>query len=255
MFYQSIHIGTSDYFKKEYGTNFNFAPHMHPCFEFITVMSGQMSAMVDGVTYTLNKGDGILIFPNQIHSLSSECSEHMLCIFSPKLVAAYWSKASRFKPISNLFRPEEYLINKLDDFGDNTKTIAKKGLLYLLCNCFNEVAEYSDSETNNKNLLQQIFVFLDQNFSGDCTLADLSKEIGYDYAYLSRYFKKSVGISYNQYLNIYRLNNACYLLNNTDETILNCAYESGFTSLRSFNRNFKEHFGVSPTQYIKSSRG
>ncbi|MBE6648237.1 MAG: AraC family transcriptional regulator [Ruminococcaceae bacterium] len=42
------------------------------------------------------------------------------------------------------------------------------------------------------------------------------------------------------------------MLKSGSETIIQCAYESGFISLRSFNRNFKQRFGVSPTEYRKN---
>ena len=48
MFYEFKHIGSSDYFVKEYGENFSFPPHMHLCFELITVLEGEMSVTVDG---------------------------------------------------------------------------------------------------------------------------------------------------------------------------------------------------------------
>jgi len=45
------------------------------------------------------------------------------------------------------------------------------------------------------------------------------------------------------------LSHACYLLKNTAQSVLQCALDSGYTSLRSFNRNFKAQFGISPSQY------
>ena len=42
-----------------------------------------------------------------------------------------------------------------------------------------------------------------------------------------------------------------YLMDNTDGSIMQCALESGFDSIRSFNRNFKERFAITPVQYRK----
>ena len=252
MFYELCHIGNSDYFVKQYGENFSFAPHMHRCFEFITTLEGEMTVTVDGKEYLLRKDEALLIFPNQIHSLDCTNSKHMLCIFSPQLVAAYSSKVAMKKPENNKFSPKPHLLSELDGFDESTKTIAKKGVLYLICSDFDSKAKYIDRTVKSQNLLEKIFMYIDENFKSECSLSDLSKSLGYDYAYASRYFKRSVGISFNEYVNIYRLNNACYLMNNTDETVLNCALESGYASLRSFNRNFKMHFGISPSEYKKS---
>ncbi|MBO5019498.1 MAG: AraC family transcriptional regulator, partial [Clostridia bacterium] len=66
-----------------------------------------------------------------------------------------------------------------------------------------------------------------------------------------RFFKNMIGISFNRYVINYRLSHACYLLNNTDSSIINCAIDSGFYSIRTFNRNFKTQYGITPEEYRK----
>ena len=251
MFYEFKHIGSSDYFVKEYGEDFSFPPHMHLCFEMIALLEGEMKVTVDGRENILHKGEALLIFPNQLHSLSSENSRHVLCIFSPDLVRAYSSKTEKVIPENNFFVPDKYLLDAVDKMGEDASLIAKKGALYSLCAAFDESAAYIPRRSGQKGLLSGIFAFVEQNFASECTLEELSAQLGYDYAYLSRCFKKSTGISYVSYLNIYRLNKACYLLDNTDRSILQCALDSGYSSLRTFNRNFKNHFGFSPAEYRK----
>ena len=134
---------------------------------------------------------------------------------------------------------------------EDADLIAKKGLLYLLCAAFDKNACYKPRKSSQRALLSKIFSFVEENFASECTLEELAAQLGYDYAYLSRSFKKTAGISYVSYLNIFRLNKACYLLDNTDKSILQCAFEVGYSSLRTFNRNFKNQFGISPAEYRK----
>ena len=89
---------------------------------------------------------------------------------------------------------------------------------------------------------------------GECTLSDAVERVGMNYSYISRNFKKLVGMSFNDYVNLMRLNQACYLLKNTDRSITDCGYESGFRSIHTFNRNFKERYGISPQQYRKEQK-
>lgn len=254
MIYQLNHLGSLDYCKVEYGTDFNFPPHMHQCFEFVTILSGEMSVSVENSVYELVKGDSVLIFPNQIHSLSSVNCQHMLCIFSPKLVAAFSSKMNTKKPVDNRFLPSAYIVDKINDLCDDASVYQRKGIFYMLCDEFDRDAEYKEGNSDTNDLLEKIFRYIEDKFRDDCTLMDLSKDIGYDYAYLSRYFKNAVGLPFNKYVNVYRLNNACYLLDNTNDTILACAVNSGYKSLRSFNRNFKNYFGITPTEFITSAK-
>ena len=254
MFYQFMHLGSPDYLKIERGKDFNFPQHLHQCFEIIIILSGKMCITVDGQDYTLSKNEAVLIFPNQIHSLCSSHSEHILCIFSPRLIQAFFTKISGRIPVNNQFTPDQYLIDVLDSLHNASSSAKKKGLLYLLCAQFDSATEYREKQNDNKKLLYRIFSFVEENYANDCTLSNLSKEIGYDYAYLSRYFKKTIGMAFNAYVTHYRLSHACYLMENTDSPILHCAFESGFSSLRSFNRSFKEQLHMSPTQYRSNIR-
>ena len=252
MFYQYNHLGSPDYLKIEQNRDFSYPPHLHQCYEIIAILDGEMRVTVDNKRFVLKPSDALLIFPNQIHSLESDSSRHILCIFSAKLVQAYHTKVSDKIPLDNCFRPDAYLISALERLED-APAIERKGILYSLCGQFDRHASYETKQADDHSLLFRIFSFVEARFAEDCSLSALAKLIGYDYVYLSRFFKKIVGISYNQYVNQYRLSHACYLMDNTDESIVHCAYESGYTSLRSFNRNFKTAFGITPIQYRKGA--
>ena len=249
MFYQFQHFGLSEYFCKEQGKNFSFAGHLHQSFEFITILSGEMEITVDGKQYTLAAGESMLIFPHQLHSLSSTNSEHMLCIFSPDIVRAYSSKILKKVPENNKFTLNPHIINSVNELSEKSTQVKKKGILYSVCAEFDENARYTNKNSDDKNLLRKIFEYVESNYNKDCSLENLSKETAFSYSYLSRYFKNTVGMSFNYYVNQYRINNACYILNNSNCSILQCALDSGYTSLRSFNRNFKAITGTTPREY------
>ena len=126
MFYQFNHLGSPDYLKIEKGKNFNFSAHLHRCFEIIIILSGQMNVNVDNKTFLLEKNQAVLIFPNQIHSLSSQESEHILCIFSPDLIKAYSNKTNGKVPVNCTFTPDSFLINALNRFDINSNICEKK---------------------------------------------------------------------------------------------------------------------------------
>ena len=175
----------------------------------------------------------------------------MLCIFSPRLTQAYAAKTAGKLPQSGLFVPDPYLVQALDRMEPDASAVERKGVLYSLCAAFDRTAVYRPGHSDNEKLLNRIFSFVGAEFAEDCSLTALSRATGYDYSYLSRFFKKAVGISFNCYVDHYRLSHACYLLENTAAPVLQCAMESGYTSLRSFNRNFKSYYRITPTQYRK----
>ena len=249
MFYQSNHIDSPDYIKLERGTDFSFPLHLHQCFEVIVVLSGEMKITVDTQEYTLQEGGALLIFPNQIHSLASEKSEHILCIFSPQLVKAYTSLHAEHIPVSGQFLPDAYLVRQMQQLCADDSVIEKKALLYAFCAAFERNARYTERRQPQGDLLGTVFRFVEEEFQNDCSLTRLSKVIGHEYSSLSRYFSKAVGISYNTYVRNYRLSHACYLLTNTENTVLECALDSGYTNARSFNRHFLALYGITPSEY------
>ena len=249
MFYQFQHFGISEYFCKEYGKNFNFPTHLHQSFELIVIRSGEMEVTIDNNLYSLKKGESVLIFPHQLHSLSSKNCEHMLCIFSPELVKEYSSKVVNKKPVCNMVLLNKYLIDALDNLLVDSSAFEKKGILYSICAEFAKNAEYEKRLSSEESLLQNIFEFVEKNYNDNCELLSLAENTGYSYSYLSRYFKNITGISFNTYKNRYRINKACYLMDNFNYSILHCALESGYKSIRSFNRNFKNTLGITPIEY------
>ena len=98
-------------------------------------------------------------------------------------------------------------------------------------------------------LLDKIFTFVNENYTEECTLKRVSEELKYDYSYLSKFFSEYVGMSFNEYINRVRISKACYMLKNTDNTIIKISDACGFSALRSFNRNFIKITGMTPTEY------
>lgn len=249
MLYQSHHLGQAEHFNREAGENFSYPLHLHGSFELILVLEGEMTVRINDRDYCLKKDQAVLVFPYQLHSLSSVKSRHVLFIFSGRLVQAFSVKHTDEKPADNRFYPDQALVHALTSLTVDSGIFEKKGVLYSVCGAFDRSARYFGTQSEDNDLLTRIFGFVEQNFAGDCSLKSVSVALGYDYAYLSRFFKQITGIAFNTYVNLVRLNHAGYLLHNTNLTVLECAVESGYRSLRSFNRNFREHYAATPSEY------
>ncbi len=256
MFYELKHSLAADYCKVESGCDFSFPAHMHHCFEWITVTDGKMRVTVGEQEYLLSAGESVLVFPNQIHAMeSAPHSRHFLCLFSPRLVQAYTEKTAGRIPMDNRFSftTMEWTQDTLRDAAD-TNPILLKGILYTVCGTFDRTAQYRTAGSSTELLLYRIFLFVEENYPTDASLTALSHTLGYDYAYLSRYFHSAAGMTYNEYLREYRISRACYLLENEKITVLAIAVECGFGSLRSMNRQFRAQMGQTPTEYRRTWR-
>lgn len=64
----------------------------------------------------------------------------------------------------------------------------------------------------------------------------------------------NVGMSYSDYVQNVKISQACYLLRSTQERIIDISLKCGYSSISSFNRNFKKLIGYSPTKYRDEKR-
>ncbi len=254
MLYESEHSLQGELLKVETGSDFSFPPHLHSSFELIAVTEGEMVITVDKMQYKLTQGEALLIFPNQVHALHTpQHSTHILSIFSSQLVHAYANSVLGKLPESHLFHPNPFYVEQLFLMRGCNDLLRIKGLLYSLCAEFDSVATYRARESEKRDLLFAIFQFVENNYSGDCSLAALAAHTSYHSVYLSRYFKQYIELTYTDYVNRYRINEAAYLLKNSEQKILNIAYDCGFDSLRSFNRSFKRIMGTTPSAYREAT--
>ncbi len=249
MLYELKNTMYADELKIEENINFNFPLHMHGSFELVTVKTGELIITIDGVEYSVTPGRAVLIFPHQVHDFRvPHFAVHHLCIFSPNLVKVYSKACQKRLPKSNLFIPDAVYLSRLLSLSPEDYLEAK-GLLYCLCAQFDKDAEYTDKKGERNELLSHIFEFVEENYGRVCSLDALSQATSYHHVYLSKFFSRRTGISFSDYVKRYRINEACYALQNTEKTVLQIAYDCGFESLRSFNRNFKKIVGMTPVGY------
>lgn len=86
-------------------------------------------------------------------------------------------------------------------------------------------------------------------------MRDISYEMGYDHHYLSNVLQNALHTTFRTILNEYRVSHARHLILTSEKTISDIAFECGYESLCSFNRNFKSIVGVTPSQYRETVMG
>lgn len=68
-------------------------------------------------------------------------------------------------------------------------------------------------------------------------------------ASFSRLFLRTTGKTFTQFVNEVRLGHACRLLRESDDTVADIAFASGFNNLAHFNRQFRHYHNCSPRRY------
>lgn len=248
MFYQTRPVARGGNFSLSRMKPWNYPLHMHRSFELVCATSGELCVTVEHRDYMAAAGEAVLIFPHQLHGFQEIGAGHgFLSIFAPELCASFYNRFKNSLPVENLM-PFTYDFEKISACSD---IFSIKAFLYSVCAAaFKTLKFVPRPARQERTLLDKILAFVEDNYKEPCTLYDAARELKYDYGYLSKYFLKNIGTSFNDYVNRRRISDATYLLRSGENTdIGEIAMECGYDSIRSFNRNFKKICAKTPKEY------
>jgi AraC-like DNA-binding protein len=99
--------------------------------------------------------------------------------------------------------------------------------------------------------LDQVLKFVEENYAQPLSLKEVAEVANFSVYHFTRFFKDTTGMTFLQYLNSYRISRAVKDLGKSEDSITEVAFRSGFGSIKTFNRVFKQLKGCSPTEYKK----
>ena len=102
----------------------------------------------------------------------------------------------------------------------------------------------------SNSLVCEILKYLNNNINKEITINELSLLFFFDKTYIMKRFKKELGITIHEYINIIRIYNSLSYFKD-DNYFLSIAFNNGFNSLEYFSETFKKILGVSPRRYKK----
>ena len=107
--------------------------------------------------------------------------------------------------------------------------------------------------TSQNHMIQRIVEKIHREYFKPITLQNVSKELGLSERSVNRYMNKELGISFTQYLRIYRITVAIRRMADSDESLGNIAYEVGYDSLTAFSNTFYKITGLRPSQFFRQT--
>lgn len=256
----------------------NYPIHWHTAVEVIMPLENHYTVVVNDVNYVLDIGDIIILPSGELHELfAPEYGERIIFQFEYSLL----NQLNGFDSTFHLFHPcivitlEEYagihstlkelLLNIMEEYMGNSPL--KEASIYSMLIEFFVILgrSYMNNENRFPNVKSQkqhkyIDKFLQVcNYMNDhCTeeidVETLASLAGFSSFHFARLFKQFTGITYYNYLNKHRIMHAEKLLIDPNLTVTEVAMRSGFSSLSTFNRLFKQHKKCTPTEY-KSLHG
>ena len=256
--------------------------HIHNEFEIFIVLKGSGIAKIKNKSYSLKEGDIFLINSGEVHSymrdplytldvedtddvplfLFVQISNHCLREYFPQIRTTIFNSCNLRDYLSD--EEANSMINLL---VQSAKIYFMEEPLYqlnvlsniakVLVSCYKEVPHEIISEAQKTNLKQKnlrverIISYIDANFETQIRLQDLAEQENLSPTHFSHLFTSLFGVTFQNYVNIKRMEQCIRLMPNKEKTLLEISYESGFSDPKYMNRMFIKHFGYTPKEYRK----
>lgn len=251
--------------------------HWHDEMEIIYIKKGRGLITVDLKQYVVSAGSILFIIPGQLHSIEQyelESMEYENIIFKLDILISKQTDACSsdyFQPlldgrlsIPTLFEPDHPYYAPIAACVDGADEVCKtypkayelaiKAQLFLMFHILFSQCCTAEAPLKNRKSLEKmklIIKYVENNYMEKISIADMAKEAGLSQSHFMKFFKNTMGTSFIDYLNDYRLTMVSRLLVSSESSILDIAAESGFDNLSYFNRMFKKRFGMTPREYRK----
>ncbi len=242
-------------FYKEYENDqciFQFHSHI----ELYFVEDGQMDFLIGGHHRTLKKGEMSVALSYESHAYKTqEYSRSSVFIIPVYLCEQFIIATRNRKTISPFITDSETVLRIKSCIEElkksNINEITQMGYIHVILGIIlDRIFSDSDVQPHDTMITSKMLLYINENFKTDITLDTLATKFGYHKSYVSRYFKQCFQVGFCEYLSAIRLKNALILMNEQKHSITHCAMESGFNSMRTFYRAFRDEFGCSPGEYL-----
>ena len=213
-----------------------------------------MTMYLNGEQKRVEAGSVAFVFPNQSHEYTDETPCESWCaVFSNDYLHTFYRLYGDRVPISpvmELSGEMRTVMEKLQN-ADKDDSVVVTGLLHLLFSGLAHASEFAERQGGGNELYNSAINFVSANFRYDFSLGDMAKALGYHEKYLSSELHFLTKMNFRAFLSTYRIDHAKRLLRTTGKSISEIALDSGYSSINTFNRAFKNAEGSTPSEYRK----
>jgi AraC-like DNA-binding protein len=111
----------------------------------------------------------------------------------------------------------------------------------------------TEARLGSDSRIQRVLAHLTDQIGETISQARCARLVGLSPAAFSRFFRRAMGRTFQSYLCDLRLSVVCRQLLETDQSVCEIAYGSGFANLSNFNRAFRMRRGMSPSEFRRQS--
>ena len=244
--------------------------HYHHAYELYYILKGEREYFVGDSFFHVKEGELIFIPKNMIHRTGGFGATRFLVYFKNEFLEEYFSQQTIQRIVKDqpfVYTPpkkneeelkalmfellEEYVRYKIKEQGYDKFTVAKLlfDVLYFISKHPNQHIVSAADKSNANVRSHEIIKYINDNYNQPLTVKRISANFGLSEYYFSRFFSKKIGVPFVTYLNAIRIQHACDMLKQQQNTVTEISEHCGFSSSHYFNKVFKKEKGMSPSQY------
>ncbi len=251
----------------------DYAPHWHTALEIIVPIENWYDAKVGGTCFHLVPGDILLIPAGELHALKAPSSGsrfiflfdltaftglHDFAGIQPIIASPIHLTRAAFPQIYDdvyqllIQMKNEYFTG--NEFAELTihalllHLFVKLGTNHLeSINLFPNMRVHKQKEYMDK--FNTVMDYIDSHYTEDLNQDDIAASVGFSKYHFSRLFKQYTNYTFSSYITRRRIRAAENLLEQPELSVTEVALQSGFPSISTFNRVFKQVKNCTPSEY------
>lgn len=255
--------------------------HKHSDFEFHFIPRGKGKVILEDESYPLHEGLMYLTGPGVMHYQEADAQEAMdeLCLHidiqplseeereQEDAWGGRWEAAEAEacvrrletlpkRPAADQFRAMDCFLDAHRAWRDNAPglyTIIKQSIIQILLRMTQSYASAPAMDLPSRDMkhyrYQLAVQFIKDNYMNPLTLELVAERVQISPRQLQRIFREQTGGTFSEYIEHIRLKHICAELAESDRTIDQIAYASGFSSANYLHYVFKKKLGTTPMQY------
>ena len=240
----------------------DFPLHLHNVLEIAFLRAGSATAVCGTERFMLEAGDVFLAFPNQVHGYESSRNVLSDVLIIPAQPFLNYLRNRLLKvPQTPVLKKGQWehtgiasLLDMIRPVRHTEDESVLQGFAMVIVGKLLPLLTLTDPPANS-DAMQRLLLYLSEHYREPIGRNEIARAVGYHESYISHLFTENLNTTMKGYMTTLRLQDARDLLTNETLTVSRISILLGFGSIRSFNRAFAEHFGMTPTQYREQLSG
>lgn len=249
--------------------------HWHDYLEILLILKGNMTAVVQAKTYTLSRGDILVVNSEYLHMTRAHGSQtaYILLQISARRMQDFFpdfhsirfstqitADQMEMQKAQEIDTPDRYLFAMLTAYEQKEDgypllfTSRLYDLLYTLYRNYSSRNSkiHPSTDIRDTSRITQILKWIRESYQKPLSLDEAASYLGISREYFCRIFKKYTGQTFLEYLNTVRTMHVYEDMKHSDDTLTNLMEKNGLTTYKIFIRTFKKLYGDTPLKVKKN---